>query len=87
MSANRKNGFLPLGIDFVENIMPYAPSVYTVIYICALNMGNGALAENVAKKLNMSVMMFLLRLCIGRTDIFLDFQTESLCFRRIYRLL
>ena len=40
MSANRKNGFLPLGIDFVENLMPYAPSVYTVIYICALNMGN-----------------------------------------------
>lgn len=55
MSANRKNSFLPLGIDFVENLMPYAPSVYTVIYICALNMGNGALAENVAKKLNMSV--------------------------------
>ena len=55
MPANRKNGFLPLGIDFVENLMPYAPSVYTVIYICALNMGNGTLAENVAKKLNMSV--------------------------------
>ena len=55
MPEEIKKEYISVDTDFIENLMPFAPAVYTVIYLCALSMGSGAAAENVAKKLNMAV--------------------------------
>lgn len=55
MPEEIKKEYVPVDTGFIENLMPYAPAVYTVIYLCALSMGSQSEAAEVARKLNMAV--------------------------------
>ena len=49
-----QNKLVELSLDFVKNIMPKAPAVYTVVYVFALSFEDGTDIKTVADLLNMS---------------------------------
>ncbi len=49
-----QNKCVELSLDFVKNIMPKAPAVYTVVYVCALSFESSTDIKTVANLLNMS---------------------------------
>lgn len=54
MNGSFNENFVPVSCDFIENLMPNAPALYTVVYLCALKAGSGVLAEDIARRLNIS---------------------------------
>lgn len=49
-----ENKYVELSLDFVNNIMPKAPAVYTVVYICALSFEGQRDIKTVSQMLNIS---------------------------------
>ena len=49
-----ENKYVELSLDFVNNIMPKAPAVYTVVYICALSFEGQTDIKTVSQMLNIS---------------------------------
>ena len=49
-----ENKYVELSLDFVNNIMPKAPAVYTVVYIFALSYEGQTDIKKVSQMLNIS---------------------------------